>query len=371
MYKRRKALEVSCKPHYEFLKSFLAKCVLYGALCLMWSVPCACSTNFKHVWHERFFVASRLHDEGKFKEADAHYEQLIHNAPNEESRRAALRQRADLYAKHGDVAMSITLYIELYKDKAQDQHGAHAMGEHVTFLSKQGDLHGAQRLRMQLIDRYPDELPAEIALRAMRRDYEKALKLAEFEPVLLAYAKRHARTDLGDVAYMELGSVREVLGKPDEAIAAYDAVVALDAHGVMADDAIWSRAEVEVQQGRFKDALLTLERLAGALDASWFVGSFESQWSDDARLKMGEICAVELKDYVCARAHYERLVQDFPDSLLCDDAAYGAILARRAKGDESLAQAIELFLHRYPESKYVRRLTRLQTGTMPQDEVQP
>jgi tetratricopeptide (TPR) repeat protein len=118
------------------------------------------------------------------------------------------------------------------------------------------------------------------------------------------------------------------------------------------DDALIWQARARRANGAHAAALESYQRLLALHETSWFVGSYESQFRDDAMLEIGETLE-EMGRTGDALAAYERLVEDAPASRLRDDAAFrGAKLS----GD---AASLRAFLGDYPESRHAAEARRL------------
>jgi hypothetical protein len=122
---------------------------------------------------------------------------------------------------------------------------------------------------------------------------------------------------------------RDELGLPDAALATFEAVWALDEAGPLADDAVWERAELYRAREDWDSALVELGRLAEPAESSWFVGSYDVEYADQARYDRGVILLERKGDWRAARAEFERFLSDYKDSLLSDDAAWGVVRAGR------------------------------------------
>ncbi len=97
-------------------------------------------------------------------------------------------------------------------------------------------------------------------------------------------------------------------------------------------------------------ALDVLQMFIDRRESSFFIGSYESIYFDDALMMRGRIYE-SLTESLLAREAYLLLVESAPKSRLCDDASYRAAMLLPL---EKRGQALARFIQDYPESKWVR-----------------
>jgi len=114
--------------------------------------------------------------------------------------------------------------------------------------------------------------------------------------------REHARADF-------LGKQR----KHDEALSALFKVVEKYPKAFLVDDALMLAGRIQIQEGEYRKAIETLERLLNEFKET-------SIALDQARFSIAEIYQFGLKDTVNATAAYQSLLADFPNSLLAEKA---------------------------------------------------
>ena len=145
-------------------------------------------------------------------------------------------------------------------------------------------------------------------------------------------------------AYLELD-------KPQEALRVFESVwPALD-QSVWWDDIAIVRAEAYRLAGNLEKALSVLELFILRRESSFFIGSYESVFFDEAMMMRGKILSSMGKRNE-ARQAYLDLIAKAPESRLCDDAAY--LSALLAEGTRQIKE-LKVFLKKYPESRWVRQ----------------
>ncbi|MEC9441138.1 MAG: tetratricopeptide repeat protein [Myxococcota bacterium] len=335
------------------LKRPLCVC-LFVCLCAL----TACSSKrFEFVWSDRYIEAARLHDQERYTEASEHYAQLLKHAPDEEKKRLILYRMALMQEQQGEVDAALESYTEIYEDERADEYGSRALRASILIYRERGDQARARELTLATVDKYPESIAAEHALRDIRKWHREEGRAAEMVEYLLATSSAHKGTEIEDFALMMRGEVfEEDLSQDEDAIGAYEKVIELAYQGKLADDAIWRIAQIHIRNKRWDKALEYLDRLvAEHHEKSWFIGDYNSEFADEARLESGRIYLEELEDYDAAIVQFEKFIKEFPNSRLKDDAAWEVVKAIELKGDASATrEAMEDFIKDYPESRYVR-----------------
>jgi tetratricopeptide (TPR) repeat protein len=145
-------------------------------------------------------------------------------------------------------------------------------------------------------------------------------------------------------AYLELD-------KPQEALRVFESVwPALD-QSVWWDDVAIVRADAYRLAGNPEKSLSVLELFILRRESSFFIGSYESIFFDEAMMMRGKILS-SMGKRPEARQAYLDLITKAPESRLCDDAAY--LSALLAEGTRQIKE-LEIFLKKYPESRWVRQ----------------
>ncbi len=98
-----------------------------------------------------------------------------------------------------------------------------------------------------------------------------------------------------------------------EAIPLFVSTVARYPQALLVDDALMKIGSLQARMGQYQDAIATYQRLLTDFKAS-------SIALDKAQFNIGDVYQYGLKDSVQALAAYERLLADYPHSLLADQA---------------------------------------------------
>jgi tetratricopeptide (TPR) repeat protein len=330
----------------------------------MWGAAGCSSGSFVHVWEDRYLVARGHQDRGEREAARGHYAQLLKAAPDGERKRLVELELALLLLDEGKKDEALAALDKLWEAEARDAHGARAMWEAALLRQGRGEGEQADKLREALITRYPGHVHAELALHDTRRAYVARGQAAALRERLTGMLAELGESGMGPLVLFVRAEVeRDELGLPDAALATFEEVWALDEAGPLADDAVWERAELYRAREDWDKALVELGRLADPAESSWFVGSYDVEYADQARYDRGVIMLERKGDWRGARAEFERFLSDYKDSLLSDDAAWGVVRATWAgEGADAGREALKRFEEAYPESRYMRRAEAIRDG---------
>jgi tetratricopeptide (TPR) repeat protein len=225
------------------------------------------------------------------------------------------------------------------------------------------DLHddgAAAALAWRTVESYPDEIAADDALRlAIRidepRDWQAlAARLGALYP-------RVVKFDVGDNVMFERGMLLARHDRAAEAIAIFDGLADAYPHSSLRDDGLWRAAELLRHSGDFEGALARLRRILSSRKDALITGSYNYLQLDDAQLLVGRIYLDDLHDPARAAEAFELLADDYPESVLRDDALYDLARARREQHDQPAAcRALARLLKQFPDGNRVRAAKSLQ-----------
>jgi len=219
------------------------------------------------------------------------------------------------------------------------------------------DLHDdatAAALAWRTVETYPDEIPADDALKlAIRidepRDWQAlAARLAALYP-------RVVKFDAGDNVLFERGMLLARHDRAADAIAIFDQLADAYPHSSLRDDGLWRAAELLRKSGDFDGALRHLRRILASRKDAIITGSYNYLQLDDAQLLVGRIYLDDLHDPARAAEAFELLADDYPASTLRDDALYDLARAKQEQHDTAAAcRALARLLKQFPDGNRVR-----------------
>ena len=208
----------------------------------------------------------------------------------------------------------------------------------------------------RVVTDHPDEPIAGDALRALvtdgRRRDPRALS-DELGRLLTPLAE----TELADNLLWSLADLAEhELGNPEAARAFYDRIPTDTPGSGMRDDARWHAARISRALHDPRGAVARLRALLATREVAIGAGSYFSIWLDDAQLELGKILRDDLHDLPGAAAALRRLPDDYPASILRDDALYElAVTLAQARDRAGACAALARLARQFPDSKYVAR----------------
>lgn len=208
----------------------------------------------------------------------------------------------------------------------------------------------------RVVTDYPDEPIAGDALRALVTDGRRrdARALSDELARLLTPL---AETQVADNLLWSLADLAEhELGNAAAARAFYDRIPADYPGSGMRDDARWHAARISRALGDPAGAAARLGALLATREVAIGAGSYFSIWLDDAQLELGKILRDDLHDLPAAARAFRRLPEDYPASILRDDALYELAVTLARQGDHPGACAALAHLARdFADSKYIAR----------------
>jgi tetratricopeptide (TPR) repeat protein len=252
---------------------------------------------------------------------------------DEAAAEALLRSLADEYPKSPEAPLALVYAAKLAEKRSAEE----ARGLYLKAISLDPDNVAADRAVDLLLTRAAAEggpRAARAELDAIRRELDPKAELA----VALLYRRATLDDELGDA---------------DAALMDERAVIEAGPSYSLYDDAVWRLSDRYLARGLREEAKALLKKFLDARKGSWYMGSLDSGYLDDAALKYGDILRDE-GDAAGARSAYEELVKDFPTSTLRDDALF-----RVAKLDALPAKdrcgALARLAKDFPDSRHMRK----------------
>ena len=341
-----------------------AKTQFFAALmCLLTTASCAMNRP-SELWTDEVLKAQKLADENPAAGA-SEYERLRESAPNQRAYRWVTHEWAELEEELGNQSRAIELYKENSNSEVIDQYGADGLYAQSRLAT---DTDAAFRTWFNIILKYPNELAAERALDDVYDSMATSAPNAT-QSTLEKLAQALGHTYLVDnVLFLKAKHCDTVLNDADCALDTFRRIYVEHNDEALADDALWEVANIYRRHGMWPQAIDALNVMADDTESSWFVGSYDSEWVDDAIFDLGMIHMLMLKDYDTAVSYFMRFADDYEFSLRADDALWTAAEARRLQGrDEQHFYQLRVLLKRYPESRYAET-ARARLGISGEDE---
>lgn len=219
------------------------------------------------------------------------------------------------------------------------------------------------RYQQTILD-FGDEVAAEDALRALIRLYRQNLDEPRLIKRLIALSARSERRGIADNLLYRAAEIYRRRGEDDEALKLYDRLIAGYRRSGLRDDCIWAAGQLLEKRGDFSGALRRYRKLLVERKDAYMVGSYNSVYLDDAQLRVALIELQKLKSQARAIEAFETLRDDFPHSILRDDAHFWLATIHLAAGKRKRAcKELKTLLERYPDGNHARR-ARMKLGAI-------
>lgn len=269
----------------------------------------------------------------------------------------ALLGEPEVLANAGRTEPAIATYLAIPPRAGDDAMvAATALYRAGELLLRAGRIAPAWTALWRVVTDYPDEPLAGDALRALvtdgRRRDPRALA-DELARLLTALAE----TQVADNLVWALADLTEhELGNALAARALYDRIPADHPASGMRDDARWHAARISRLAGDPAGAAERLRGLLATREVALGAGSYFSIWLDDAQLELGKVLRDDLHDLAGAAAAFRRLPDDYPASILRDDALYElAVTLARMRDHAAACAALSRLAAQFTDSKYIAR----------------
>lgn len=144
------------------------------------------------------------------------------------------------------------------------------------------------------------------------------------------------------------------LRNPQIAFSLFEKAAQVGQDTVWWDDALLWQARSAVASQLFSKGLKLYKELMDSMESSWFVGSYNSEFMDEAFFEYAKTLK-KTKRIEDARQAFRKLIEELPESRLKDDAAYElALLVPKFEQ----TRALQEFIKTYPHSRHVKSAKR-------------
>ena len=205
----------------------------------------------------------------------------------------------------------------------------------------------------KVVTDYPDEAFAADAVTLLVRD-GRARDARALSSELSRLLTPLGDSEVADNILWSLADIAEnELKDPAAARSAYDRIPLDHPRSGLRDDARWHGARLSKQLGDPRGAVDRLKKLLATREVALIGGSYFSVWLDDGQLELGRILRDDLHDLPGAARAFRRLPEDYPESILHDDASIELVDTLAQAGDTAGACAeLARFGKRWPDSKH-------------------
>jgi TolA-binding protein len=320
------------------------------------TVIASCSmTRPVEIWTDTALEIRKLEDREQFDEAAERYAVLLQDAPSDSLRRWVEFRQAEILREKQDFQAALTAYERIWTTDKVDEWGSRSMFQSAMLNEDLGDRHESTRLLLKTVFKYPDEISADNALHEIYRRFEPTPRA--LDAILGDMAPYLSHTMLaGNVLFLKAQNQDKNLQDIGAAAKTYRRIYMEFPEDAIADDALWEMTNLYRRVQDWPSVIQNLKVFANNTESSWFIGSYDSEFVDNAIFELGEINMLFVEDYDEAVYWFERFADSYDDSLRAPKALYFAAEARRLQHADHLHfAALKDLIRRYPESKWAAK----------------
>jgi tetratricopeptide (TPR) repeat protein len=279
----------------------------------------------------------------------------LDKAPNDRAHRELYLRLGELAERRQKYGEAREWYRKSFEDNPGDQLAAEAKYQYI-HLSDNSTVTPQPQQYRRIIRQYPDAIYAEYAVERLR---EQLIDRGVYGQLLSNFSSLYFLTrdrEVGDFILYEWAQVYvDVLARPAEALRVFRRLVKNHPGSGQANNGLWQIAQLYEQHQYWRPALRTFGMLANRVEESWFIGSYNSPFANDARLRRAKIYMLFLDKYDEAIEELQQYREDFESSLYLDDVNWHIAEAHRLAGrEDSYRQKLRQFLKKFPQSRYTR-----------------
>lgn len=293
------------------------------ALVLLTLACCGCvptlSAPRSEAHLDRMAEASRHHIHGRDEEAARSFHEAAEAADRRVDRDEALYREAQTLRRAGHPDEALTIFTEVAEREPPSRRSARALFEAARLRRDAGEHDRAAAMLRDLCTRFPGAGPAGRALRLLVLDTHGPDEVLSLVASFAAITEPDFRDDLA-VLEAEALIARAGPHDRDAARAALERIVTERRYPLALrwDDAFMRLADLAEEDGDRRAAIAYLTRMIAPHSEGLVPGSYTQARMPEAALRIARLLR-ELADAE-AEAAYQRVVTEFPDSLLVDDA---------------------------------------------------
>lgn len=286
--------------------------------------------------------AERDQHHGRLEAAAAAYDKAALAAERRVDRDEALYRESRVFARLGDYERALALCDRLAEAKPESRRTLRAMLDGSRYRLELGQTERAERDLRFLVVHHGDTGEAKSALYAL---IDLRVRSAHHETGLRYLEQLSSEAKLGFVAEALLYEQAALLlahGKKSQA----QQVLTLQVErfpypqGLLWDDALWKLADLAEDAGDPQAAVAVLSRMLDAHESAHLVGSYTRPRFSAAALRIARIYRDRIQDLDAAVSAFRTVRDEFPSSLVADDALAEEGELWLARGDKAQGCAL-------------------------------
>jgi len=265
-------------------------------------------------------------------------------------------RRAETLARLGETRAAVACYLALRAFTRDPPTAARAQEGAAALLEGTGGHRAALDLSLNLIRTFPAETAADDALRRLVRWHVAAGRRGRLGHLLLTLFRELRDTPIGDNMLFEAARLYQDQRRPHEAIALCDQLTREYPRSALRDQCLWRAGQLLESLEDWAGALRRYRLLLAGRRDALLVGSYNSRHLDDAQLRVGLLLLEKLQDPHAALTSLEELRDEFPYSLLRDDAQFWIAQVHARAGDRAAAcNDLRRLLRDFPDGNHAPR----------------
>ncbi len=325
-------------------------------LLVFWGVLlAACSPSG---YPPKFVAARKAEDSGRLEVARRNYDIVFRSAKKPRDRTEAGMRLGSLLLRMGRRSQAVETYLQVEAGPGRGtSQGARALVRAASVLADRlHEEHRAETIWRRVVRDYPGTLAATDALSRLVSLYGTRFGPRQLLRFLSRLAAATPSSQLKQYAAWKAADIcRRDIKDPDCAFRYCVAAWKAAPNSALADDALICAARQARRMGRPRQALVWYRRLLSTREEAVMVGSYHSEWLDDAQFELGKLYLEDLGDQGRAIAAFRTLLRTYPASVLRDDASWWICLTRLRQGRRKEAiHCWKRLVRRFPDSRFVR-----------------
>jgi tetratricopeptide (TPR) repeat protein len=288
--------------------------------------------------HLNALAAAEAHQvAGRDQQALLAFGKAAETAERRVDRDEALYRQSRVYAHMRDYKNALAVCEQLASADPPARRTMRAKLDAARYRMVLGDAARADRELRAIVVEYPDDAAAKGALRTLIQVHVKDVD--KVEDALFWLKTLESEIEEGNTTHEALLSLEADLliakGKKTEAIEVLEQQIEQYPypHGRRWDDALWQLADLALEDDDAQGAIARLESMIAVHEKSFIVGSYTRPLFSKAALRIARIYRDNLDDDNSALKAFARVRNEFPNSLVVDDALEEEAMLRIENGD--------------------------------------
>jgi tetratricopeptide (TPR) repeat protein len=281
---------------------------------------------------------------GRDQEAVKAFGRAAESAERRVDKDEALYRQSRVYAHMKDYKNALAICAELAAADPPARRTMRAKLDAARYRMLLGETERADRELRAIVVENPDDAAAKGALRVLVQIHVREAETPE--KALFWLKTLESELEEGNTTHEALLSLEAELligkGKRAEAVEVLESQIELYPypHGRRWDNALWSLADLAMEDNDAEGAVKRLESMIAVHETSFIIGSYTRPMFSKAALRIARIYRDNLDDPRAALKAYERVRSEFPNSLVVDDALEEEAFLRIESGDSKKGCAL-------------------------------